>query len=178
MARQQQEKLVHCRYPKCSKLHETTELKKEDAVQGGKGNYYYHPDCYNTLQTINKIRDLFIKEINPMMTGQQIGMLVSTVNNMVFSKKIAVDYILFALEYFVKYKPGKLHQPFGMHYIVQDKDVIASWKKEQGRKIRAEVKTQLKNNTHEDNEEIGLDLSDADFTYKPSKPRSFADILG
>jgi len=46
-------KMVHCRYPKCMKLHESTELSKDDAVQGGK-NSYYHPDCYHMMQTVNK----------------------------------------------------------------------------------------------------------------------------
>lgn len=123
-----QEKMVRCRYPKCSKLHDSVELRREDAIEGGKGKYY-HPDCYHTLQTVLKIRDLFVTEINPIMTGQQIGALVSTVNNMVFGKGIDVDYIWFALQYFIKYKPGKLHQPHGMHYIVQDRDVVTAWKK-------------------------------------------------
>ena len=63
-------KMVHCRYPKCMKLHESTELSKDDAVQGGK-NSYYHPDCYHMMQTVNKIRDTFIKEIDPTLTGKQ-----------------------------------------------------------------------------------------------------------
>lgn len=168
-----QEKMVHCRYPKCSKLHETTELRREDAVQGGNGKSYYHPDCYYTLQTVHKIRDLFVKEINPMMTGPQIGVLVSTINNMIFSKKIAVDYILFALEYFVKYKPGKLHQPFGLHHIVQDKDVVNAWKKLQEKKLKADFKKQFQSSA----QKTEVDSFESEFVYKPSKQRSFADIL-
>ena len=66
--------VVRCKYPKCLKLHATTEMNKEDAVKSGKGSSYYHPDCLHTMQTVNKIRDLFVKEINSMMTGKQIGM--------------------------------------------------------------------------------------------------------
>ena len=49
------EKMVHCRYPKCSKLHDTTELKESEAVKGGSRSYY-HPDCYHIMQTVTQIR--------------------------------------------------------------------------------------------------------------------------
>ena len=143
MAKKKTEKMVHCRYPKCNKLHESTELKKSEAVQGGSARNYYHPDCYHIMQTVNKIRDLFYKEINPMMTGQQIGQLVSIVNNMVFSKNIDVDYIAFALDYFIRYKPGALKYPGGISYIVQDRDVASAWEKEKERKIRDDIKKEI-----------------------------------
>ena len=168
------EQLVHCRYPKCMKLHETTELSKDDAVKGGSKNSYYHPDCWHVMQTINQIRDLFIHEINPAMTGKQIGTLVSAINNMVFGKNIDVDFIKFALEYFVKYKPGSLHQPFGMYYIVENYDVINAWKKEQDRRTRVEISESQKENNKNIEE---LDLQQADFTYKPVKSKGFEDIL-
>ena len=169
--------LVHCRYPKCSKLHETTELKKEDAVKGGGKKSYYHPDCWHTLQTINKIRDLFFERINPLMTGKQIGMLVATINNMVFDKKIDVNFILFSLQYFIKNKPDKLQQIYGIHYIVQDKDVIAAWKKEKENRLREKIKTEIKKQEDDLGEIVDLDLSDDGFVYKPQKQKGFDDIL-
>lgn len=179
MAKKQSEKLVHCRYPKCSKLHDTTELKKEDAVKGGT-NSYYHPDCYHTMQTVNKIRDLFFREIDPMMTGKQIGQLVSIVNNMVFSKSIEVDMILFALQYFIKFKPGKLRYPGGIAYIVQDKDMLEAWAKEKRRLIKEKMQAALDDLGKILDAPIELDFGteDSKFVYKPNKPKSFADILG
>ena len=166
---QQTNKLVHCRYKQCSKLHDSTELNKEDAVQSG-STYYYHPDCYKTMKTINEIRDLFVREINPAMTGTQIASLVSVINNLIFKKNIDVDYLIFALRFFVKYKPGKLHQPFGLHYIIQDKDVVLAWKKEREKALRKEVKKQSP---------LVVDEFSmvSDFDYKAPKQRSFADIL-
>lgn len=167
--------MVNCRYPKCKFLHDTTELLKDEAIQGGKQKYYYHPDCYHHMRTINEIRDLFINNINPLLTSQQIGQLVSVVNNMVFSKKIDVDYIKFALLYYINYKPNALKFPAGMHYIVQNRDVEAAWKKEQESKIKAEIREEMKSN----NETTNIDdilLSDR-FQYTPPKPKSFADIL-
>ena len=174
----QTEKLVHCRYPKCSKLHSSTELKKEDAIKGGKGSSYYHPDCYHTMQTVNQIKDLFYREINPTMTGKQIGQLVSIVNNIVFSKKVDVDFVKFALEYFIKYKPGALKFPGGMAYIIQDRDVVASWEREQQRKTKMEMQAALNRLGEETDEEIELDLEDNRFVYKPDNKSRFSSVLG
>lgn len=173
----QKEQLVCCRYPKCSRLHESTELKKEDAVQGGSKNHYYHPDCYHTMKTVNEIKDLFVKEINPLMTGQQIGILVVTIQNIVFNKKIDVDFLKFALEYMIKYKPGKLRQPMGLHYIIQDRNINAAWQKEQERKIRAEIKAEMNDKIQESDKGEVAD-SESSFVYKPPKQKGFADILG
>lgn len=170
-------KIVHCRYPKCNKLHETTELKKEDAVQGGSKGNYYHPDCYHMMQTVNQIRDTFIKEVNSALTRQQIGALVSTIYNIVFTKGIDIDFIKFALDYFIKYKPGSLRQPYGLHYIIQNKDVISAWNKEKDRKIRKELKQQAAEMQDNDKEE-SIDFSESSFKYVPQKSHGFADIFG
>jgi len=165
--------LVHCRYPKCKFLHGTTELVKDDAVQGDSKNSYYHQDCYHTMRTVNQIRDTFVKEVNSTLTGKQIGQLVSIVNNMIFSKHINVDYILFALQYFIRYKPGALKYPGGIAYIVQDRDVESAWKKQQSQVIKSAIKASKPVDTATNNE---LDLAPT-FTYKPQKSNGFADIL-
>lgn len=176
MAKKAKPIIVNCRYPKCKCLHESTELLKDDAVQGGKQKYYYHPDCYHIMQTVNEIKNLFYKEINPAMTAQQIGQLVSIANNMIFSKGIDADLILFALRYFIKNKPGKLKYPGGIAYIVQDRDVVNAWKKENERKVREEIKAKRAETiTIED--EFPLDFQNNTFAYTPQKMRSFEDIL-
>ena len=174
MANKQQPKMVKCRYPKCNKLHETQELNREDAVQGGKGSYY-HPDCYHMMQTVNKIRDLFCKEINPLMTGQQVGLLVSTINNLVFGKNIDVDYVLFALQWFIKNKPGKLQHPFGLHYVIQNKEIAEAWKKIQESKIRNEIKGIQSSAVV--NDEFKFDLPET-ATYKHSNKSKFGNVIG
>lgn len=172
MANKQQPKMVKCRYAKCNKLHESQELNREDAVQGGKGSYY-HPDCYHMMQTINKIRDLFCKEINPLMTGQQIGLLVTTINNLVFGKNIDVDYVFFALQWFIKNKPGKLQHPFGLHYIIQNKDALNAWNKKKETEIKAELKQQLTNQP----EESFTNIFESDFTFVPPEEDGFMSIF-
>ena len=173
-------KLVHCRYPKCSKLHESTELNKDDAIKAGSKNSYYHPDCYHTMQTVSQIRDLFIKEINPLLTGQQIGVLVSTINNIVFAKNVSVDYVKFAVEYFIKYKPGALKYPHGLHYIIQDKDVVAAWRKKEESEIRAKMKADLERIIQKEDkgEVVELNFPESATTYKQSNKSRFSKILG
>lgn len=175
----QKVKMVQCRYPKCMKLHESTELPKDEAVQGGKQKYYYHPDCYHIMQTINQIKDQFYREINPNMTGKQIGQLVSIVNNIVFSKGNDVDFVKFALDYFIKYKPGALKYPGGMAYIVQDRDVLSAWEKLQTQKIREELKKEMdKTNNDDKGEIIGFDLSNKKIEYKDNRRNKFSNVLG
>ena len=171
----QEDKLVRCRYTKCQLLHETKELNKNDAIQGGVGSYY-HPDCYHTMKTVNQIRDTFIQQINPLMTGKQIGVLVSTINKMVFDKHINVDFIKFSLDYFIKYKPGKLHQPFGLYYIVQDKDAVNAWKKEQNIKLRAEIRKQQEE-MMDDDTRVAVNIPSTT-EYKPQNKSKFSNVLG
>ena len=185
MAKKAKPKYVNCRYPKCHFLHETTELLKDEAVQGGKQRHYYHPDCLHTMQTVNKIRDLFIEKVDPLLTGKQIGMLVSTINNIVFSKKVDVDFLYFTVQYFINYKPGALKHPAGLHYIIQDKDVTAAWKKEQERKIRDEMKEKLNDlvaergsfNANDVGEIGGWEIPGPSFEYKSTR-KSFSSVLG
>lgn len=177
--------MVKCRYPKCLKLHESNELNKVDAVKGdGKSNSYYHPDCYHTMQTVNEIRDLFYKEIDPTLTQKQVGMLVSTIHNIIFEKKVDVDYLKFVLQYFIKNKPGALKHPAGLHYIIQDRDASVAWEKVNQQKIRAELKRQMQEAVDQLGEilgeEVELDFGtdDSKFVYKPQNKSRFSNVLG
>ena len=169
------EKLVQCRYPKCSKLHTNNKLPKSEAVQGDTKNYYYHPDCYHIMKTVNEIRDLFIQKINPVMTGSQIGQLVATINNIVFTKGVEADLLKFAIEYFVIYKPGKLRYVPGLHYIIQDTDMLNAWKKEQDRKLRNEIKIEIENNSNQD---VDFDLPEITQPYKSQNKSKFSRVIG
>ena len=174
--------MVRCRYAKCPKLHESQELRKEDAVTGGKQKYYYHPDCYQMMQTVNQIRDLFIKEINPLLTGQQVGMLVATINNIIFGKNVSAGFLKFAVEYFIKHKPGALKHPQGLHYIIQDKNVIAAWKKKEESEIRAKMREAIQSSAQENNkgEVVGLswELPENVTVFKQSNKSKFSSVLG
>lgn len=166
---------VKCRYKHCDKLHSDTKVKKEEAVQGGV-NFYYHPDCFHMKKTIEEIRDLFIKYVDPTLNAKQIGMLVKVINDIVFVKKIDVDYLKFCLGYYIKYKPGTLKYPGGLHYIFNQKEVKDAWNKYQSYKIKEEIKLSNQNDTNINT--TSIDLSKTSFTYTPRKQKSFEDILG
>ena len=158
----------------CSNEHEHT-LTKNEAINSGNGRYY-HPDCYHMVQTIAEIRDLFFKNINPLMTAKQFSELASVINDIVFNKNVDVDYLKFAVEYYIAKKPGGLKHPPGLHYIIQDKDVKQAWGKYREKKILQKMKDSSFGVTKEEleqNIEVG-----GDFSYKPQNARSFADILG
>ena len=179
MSRKAAPKIVKCRYPKCNKLHETTEILKEDAIQHGKS--YYHADCLHIMLTVTEIRDLFYKNINQLMTGKQIGMLVATINNIVLEKGVDVDFLKFAVEYFIKYKPGKLQYPAGLYYVVQDKDVKNAWERWQERKLREEIKEAEEKRKLEDsnnNNDIDLNLPDIFIKINNNKKTKFSSVLG
>ena len=172
-------KLVHCRYPKCKFLHETTELHKDDAVKSdSKGSTYYHPDCYHTMQTVNQIRDLFVQKINPAMTDKQIGALVSIINHLIFEKHFDVDYIKFALQWFTKLKPGALKHPAGLHYVVQDEAVKEAWEKEQNRVIDAELERQKREAVENVVNNFVFDLPQNVPEYNPHNKSRFSRVLG
>lgn len=166
--------IVKCRYSKCEKLHDVKELPKDQAVVSG-GNFYYHPDCYKVKTTIEQIRDIFYQNINPMMTGQQIGILVKTINNIVFDKGCDAEYLKFALEYFIAKKPGSLHQPYGLHYIIQDKTVKSEWDKRMKEKLKVDIKSKAESLKVENTPD--MDFQKPSFTYKAQKSGGFADIL-
>lgn len=172
MAKKAKPKMVHCRYPKCFNLHESREIKKEEAIKGGKGSSYYHPDCYHVMRTIMDIKDMFKKEIDPTLMGKQLGQVVSIANAIVFTKHVNVDYLYFALQYYITHKPGALKYPPGLHYIIQDKDVKSAWRQRQEQQIKNEIKMEA-----DVVDEFDLQL-DHSFAYVPKKRPSFADILG
>ena len=181
MAKKKQPVYVSCRYPKCTQLHDSNKVLKSEAFNNGKGRYY-HEDCYHTMQTVNEIRDTFYKNINPTMTGKEIGTLVSTINHLIFKKNVDVDYLKFAVEYFIKYKPGKLNYPAGLHYIVNDSDVKKAWDQKREGEVKAEIKAKLDKQIKEIADTVAdnfdLPIPEKKSAYKNDNRNRFSRILG
>lgn len=181
MAKQNKPQIVHCRYTKCCNLHDSNELLKDDAYCGGNGKYYHH-DCYYMLQTTNKIRDLFLKEINPLLTSAQIGQLVSIIQNIVYKKGVNIDMVLFALEYMIKNKPGALKFPAGLYYVIQNKDINDAWIKVQESKKIQELKDIMKKEINKnDVGEIGewtIEDTATSSSFRPKNNSRFSRVIG
>lgn len=150
---------VKCRYSNC--LHEDKELNKEEAVKSG--NFYYHADCLKTKNEIKQIVDLFVTHINPNPVYSQLH---SVINNIVFTKSIGSEFLLFGLQYYISHKLP-LNYAQGLYYIVQRKEVLDAYNK-------YKVKEMLKD---KDNTVEIEDVKETEFTHVASKNRGFADIL-
>lgn len=173
-------KMVKCKYPQCSKLHSSKILPKKEAIKGNNGSYY-HADCYHYTRTITEVKDLFYKKLNPVMTGKQVSELMSTINNIVFDKKVDVDFLRFALEYYIKHQLGNINYPHGLHYIIQNRTIISQWNHFNKIETEKEVKEQMKKLIAEEEErdlstDQGLELNNNSNTYK--RKNKFSSVLG
>ena len=146
---------VICRYKNC--LHESNEVNREEAVKSG--TMYYHADCLKTKEEIKQIIDLFKTHINPNPVYAQLH---STIKNIVFTKNLGSEFLLFGLQYYINHKIP-LHYPQGLHYVVQNKDVIDAYNKAKLKNVKKTTDI--------------IESNDTVFTHVPTKNRGFADIL-
>ena len=150
---------VKCRYSGCK--HDSKEMDKNDAVQVG--NAYYHEDCFRDKENKRIIVDLFTKHINPNPVYAQLNAVIRTI---VDQKGVSSDFLLFGLRYYIEHKIP-LNYPQGLHYVVQNKQVIAEYNKVKEKELKAKTNFVMP----EVNNEV-------EFNYKPTKTKGFADILG
>lgn len=106
--------------------------------------------------------DLFVKHINPNPVFTQ---LQSVIKNIVFSRGLGSDFLLFGLKYYIEHNIP-LNYPQGLYYVVQNKNVAAAYKQAQIKKEKQEHKIEIK--------EEGKSTQ---FTYNPVQQKSLADIL-
>ena len=116
---------------------------------------------------IDTITQLFIEQINPMATYVSIK---GVINQIVFDKGVGADYLLFGLKYYIS-KKIPLHYPQGLHYVINNKDVIQAWKTKKAQEFKSQMNKKLQTNTTEE-EDV------QDFGYAPKQRKSFSDILG
>jgi hypothetical protein len=146
---------VTCKYSSC--LHDSKELNREDAVKSG--NSYYHSDCYKTKEDIKTIIDLFKNHINPNPVYSQ---LQSVIKNIVFTKGLGSDFLLFGLQYYIEHKIP-LNYPQGLYYVIQNKNVIDAYNKSKLKDIKKNIEIKEETNS--------------EFQHIPVKNNGFADIL-
>lgn len=146
---------VICKYSHC--LHSNREIEKENAVRVG--NAYYHSDCFKTKEDIKEIVNLFKKHINPNPVYAQ---LQSVIKNIIFTKGIQSEFLLFGLRYYIEHKIP-LHYPQGLYYVIQNKDVANAYNKSKTKEIKKSIEITKQ--------------SENQFTHVPIKNNGFADIL-
>lgn len=117
-------KTVKCEYKHC--WHESREVLRDDATKiNGR---YYHSDCAMIRTEINEIKQLYCIEIDKNVS---IPLLVMVLNNLVFTKGINTKYILFGLNYWIKYNKKLIKSPFTLYYLQDNKTILRLWDKNQ-----------------------------------------------
>ncbi len=147
-----------CRWSHCK---HGGEVRLDDAVKDGSS--YYHKDCYEEKQNIQKIMDLYVERVDP---NPIFSLLRKTVNDLVFKDGFGADYTLFALKYCLDNGWKVKHVP-GLRYVVRDDKAKAAWERQLA---ASQVRPTFSVDT-----EIDFDIAPA--IHAP-KQRSFTDILG
>lgn len=147
-----------CRWSHCK---HGGEVRLDDAVKDGSS--YYHKDCYEEKQNIQKIMDLYVERVDP---NPIFSLLRKTVNDLVFKDGFGADYTLFALKYCLDNGWKIKHIP-GLRYVVRDDKAKAAWERQ--------LSASRSYPAFSINTEINFDIAPA--IHAP-KQRSFTDILG
>lgn len=121
---------MKCRYKYC---RFGGEVDKSQAVKDG--NQYYHKECYQEKEDKAKIRQLYVEYIDKNVN---YSILNRTINNIVNSKGISSDFLLFTVMYIVSNKMN-INTPMGLYYYIDNqriKDAYNEYKlKERAKKL-------------------------------------------
>jgi len=88
--------------------------------------------------------------------------LQSVIKNIVFTKGLGSDFLLFGLQYYIDHKLP-LNYPQGLYYVIQNKQVLDAYNKSKVKNMKSNI-------------EIKED-SGSEFTHVPIQNKSFADII-
>lgn len=155
--------IKRCRFGRC--LHETKDIdiEKEDYVKGDGASSFYHRDCKAVKDDIETVKMLWHDHISENVVFSQ---LTNIINRIIFDKHIPSEYLVFAMQYVIKYKKPLKHPP-GLYYIIDDSAIKAAWAKHKAKQIVGNAKFEAK--TDEKTEPV--------FSVK-RKTQGFGDIFG
>lgn len=152
--------MCKCAYKHC--LYVSPEIKPEDVVT--RGSKYYHKKCLDTLDTIKEIIDTYYNNVSQTAV---MKVLMSVVNNIVFTKQIDCHYLLFALKQAIAQK-RTIKAPVALYYLIDDYKIKKQWESVLGRKIMREAQEQSE-----------VDPTSApSFKQSNNKPAGFDTIFG
>lgn len=146
-----------CKFGHCK--HESKEIPKDEAVKIG--NAYYHKDCAKNKNNTNLAIELFEQHVNANPVHAQLR---AVINNILYTKNIDSDFLVFALRYYIEHRIP-LRYPQGLYYVIQNKEAAEAFEKKRAEKFK-NVKVDLS------------ETKEVEFTYRPTKQKGFADILG
>lgn len=123
--------IVKCRYKHCE--HLSRELPRDEAVKIG--NSYMHKDCAETSKLISEIKDYYYQNISNTVVMKT---LVAVINNIVFTKSVRADYVLFALKY-AHNNQFTVRSPYGIYYLIDNSKIKNEWTKHLEQKMQSEA---------------------------------------
>ena len=111
-----------CSYTHC--LHPNTLVGDDESVViNGK---HYHWDCAQIKSDIQELRDMYIHHIDKNV---KIPVLAKVLNDLVFKYNQPIEYLKFALKYYIDYKI-KIKSPFTLLYLRTNKVMYKKYQKE------------------------------------------------
>ncbi len=147
---------MKCRYSRCIFGGGDIEPGKEVEVSKGR---YMHSECARYNATIKEIVRLYSESIDRTVVFSE---LQNVINKIVFDKKVDPDFLLFAIKKAILNKT-KIRAPYGLYYLVNDKDMIDTWKRKKVQKIIKSVP-------------LAEPKVPQDFKYTPASPKTLLTI--
>lgn len=154
---------MKCRYGHC--LHDSKEISDGDEIKVGKT--YYHKDCYKQKSDIDKVIDIWQKQIDRYVVYAQLR---NVINNLVYNRKVDSGFLLYVVERGVK--EGYLRYPAGLYYAVNSTERQEEWKMLKAKKALIELQNKPQVKTEQ------IEQESVRYTYVPSKEKTLANIFG
>lgn len=148
---------------KCSHCTHPNGIINEDDDYIRRSTAYFHKDCRDKMDAIQRIIDLSLEIIGQDVCVQ--SHLRKVINTIVYDRGNSVEYFEFALNYAKTHNQRglKVTNPNGLYYLIQNQNVRKAWDKLQEANVN----------------HISFDdcISEAEtsFSYKPTSERE--DIL-
>lgn len=140
------------------------EVSKKEGVKYK--NRWHHKECAEERKNKEKIRKIYLEKIDKYANKAQLN---KAIKQIIHDKKQNSSFVLFALNYAIE-NNIKLNNPFGLHWIIKDKNIIKTYKEKILKKQEYEIINKILNQ-----DEKGYETS---FKYKPSKKnRNWNKIL-
>lgn len=112
-------KTYKCAYKYC--VHNFEPINEDSAISVGRQKYHW--DCLAIKQKIDELRKMYINQIDP---NTNFPVISKVLNDLVFKYNQDLDYIQFALEYYINTKT-KIKSPFTLLYLRNNDLMKKKW---------------------------------------------------
>lgn len=147
---------MKCRYSRC--IFGGGDIEPGTEVEVSKG-HYMHSECARYNSAIKQIIKLYTESIDETIA---IPVLRNVINKIVFDRKTDPEFLLFVLKRAISNKVP-IKAPYGLHYLVKDRDAIDTWNKKKVQKIIKAIP-------------LAEQKTPQDYKYTPASPKTLLTI--